>query len=608
MSQDVFVRIHTAVKPKVSRKTNEPRWPDEVLVFDTETTLDTEQTLTLGAFRRCRLHNGRYVCAEEGLIRPDAAPTNDLQVFTAAALDSPDIGFKTFPPPRLALLTRRDFVEKQLFRVLRLGGMVVCFNLPFDLSRLATSWRPARDGGWSLVLAERKSRRTGRLEPNPERPDIHIATRTSRSAFVNLTRPQHPEEWKTRGRFLDIHTLAHALYETSFSLDSLCKHLGVPGKLAHKLTGRVTLSEIRYCRQDVRATVDALNGLKTEFDRHPVTLLPDQTASSASFAKAYFHAMGIVPPSQKFRIPDRVHGIAMQSYYGGRTETRVRHVEVPVILTDFKSQYPTVNTLLGNWRVVTAARLSFPNATTEVRKLLRTVTLERTFNPAFWKHLSFFALVRPEDDILPVRSLYNGSTTNIGSSFLKSTQALWFAGPDLVASVLLTGKAPKILRAIRMAPHGRQRGLRNVTLRGAIPINPRQQDFFRHVIEQRERFTKRDPQGLFLKTMANAGSYGLFVEVISKALRKRKQVWIFSGEKRDPIRPSVVEQPGRWYCPPLASLITAGGRLLLAMLERRVRDIGGSHLFCDTDSMCIVAAKRRGWVPCPGGKTVKRKV
>jgi hypothetical protein len=53
---------------------------------------------------------------------------------------------------------------------------------------------------------------------------------------------------------------------------------------------------------------------------------------------------------------------------------------------------------------------------------------------------------------------------------------------------------------------------------------------------------------------------------------------------------AVVERPGRWYFPPIAALITAGGRLLLAMLERCVRDAGGTYLFCDTDSLCIVAS------------------
>ena len=63
----------------------------------------------------------------------------------------------------------------------------------------------------------------------------------------------------------------------------------------------------------------------------------------------------------------------------------------------------------------------------------------------------------------------------------------------------------------------------------------------------------------------------------------------------------VVENQGRWYFPPVAALITAGGRLLLAMLERCVTDAGGSYLFCDTDSLCIVASKDGGLVPCPGG-------
>jgi DNA polymerase elongation subunit (family B) len=62
-----------------------------------------------------------------------------------------------------------------------------------------------------------------------------------------------------------------------------------------------------------------------------------------------------------------------------------------------------------------------------------------------------------------------------------------------------------------------------------------------------------------------------------------------------------MENQGRWYFPPVAALITAGGRLLLAMLERCVTDAGGSYLFCDTDSLCIDASEKGGLVPCPGG-------
>jgi len=41
---------------------------------------------------------------------------------------------------------------------------------------------------------------------------------------------------------------------------------------------------------------------------------------------------------------------------------------------------------------------------------------------------------------------------------------------------------------------------------------------------------------------------------------------------------------------------------LLAMLEKCVEDEGGSYLFCDTDSMCMVATKKGGLVPCVGGR------
>ena len=72
MTHDVFLRAHVArPEPKSPRDPNRPAWPDEVLVFDTETTLDTKQQLTLGVFRRCRFDGQRYVCVEEGIFYGD---------------------------------------------------------------------------------------------------------------------------------------------------------------------------------------------------------------------------------------------------------------------------------------------------------------------------------------------------------------------------------------------------------------------------------------------------------------------------------------------------------------------------------------------------------
>ena len=56
-----------------------------------------------------------------------------------------------------------------------------------------------------------------------------------------------------------------------------------------------------------------------------------------------------------------------------------------------------------------------------------------------------------------------------------------------------------------------------------------------------------------------------------------------------------------FHFPPVSALITAGGRLLLSMLEKMVADAGGSYLMCDTDSMAIVASEHGGLVSCIGG-------
>src|SRR5206468_5008365 len=56
---------------------------------------------------------------------------------------------------------------------------------------------------------------------------------------------------------------------------------------------------------------------------------------------------------------------------------------------------------------------------------------------------------------------------------------------------------------------------------------------------------------------------------------------------------------------PLASLITSAGRLLLAMTETCVQEKQGTYLFCDTDSLAIVAAQKSGSLKIPGSENVR---
>jgi len=173
-----------------------------------------------------------------------------------------------------------------------------------------------------------------------------------------------------------------------------------------------------------------------------------------------------------------------------------------------------------------------------------------------------------------------------------------------VASVLLSGRVPNIQEAFRIVPHGQQLGLQPIKLRGAISVDPRNEDFFTRVIEYRKQNKADDRLEHFLKILANSASYGTYLELNPEKIDSggRPKVTVHSGDRIfEQPAPDTVEEPGKFYFPILGALITSGGRLLLAMIERCVRDAGGTYLCCDTDALTIVASKTGGSVEMPDG-------
>jgi hypothetical protein len=448
MIHDLYLRAHivlsgdgAAQQPEESRKrsrSSQP-WPDYALVWDTETKLDLEQTLNFGVWRFCQLRGTEYVAAQEGIFYRDGPDRKDVQTILAykqkhlvdQRLDGAD--------SELAVLSRAAFVEKVFWESVRAGALIVGFNLSFDISRIRVRWTAARNGGFSFVLSQLSDKRL----KNIHRPCVRIAPLNGVAEHIGLTAVRRKDEqyrWRCF-RPLDLHTLAFALTDNSYSLVGATEAFGSqPKKMEHEPTGQINEEEIAYARQDVRATLGLLNALKHEYDLHPIALRPDSAYSPASIGKAYLREMGIVEPMRKFKdIPPKIHGIAMAAYYGGRAECRIRRWPVPVVPVDLTSEYPSVDALLGIWDVLTAERLTVENATENVRALLAKVTLDNLFFPAFWKQLNFYARIIPEGDILPVRSVYDNKsgTCNIGLNALRWKQPMWIAGPDLIASVLL---------------------------------------------------------------------------------------------------------------------------------------------------------------------------
>lgn len=151
----------------------------------------------------------------------------------------------------------------------------------------------------------------------------------------------------------------------------------------------------------------------------------------------------------------------------------------------------------------------------------------------------------------------------------------------------------------------KQAGMRSINLRGSmVEIDPYKDDVFRKVIEQRKLHKSDQSLHYWLKILANS-IYGFFVELTPDAQKENVPAIVFSGDKRFRDSTDVIENPGNWFFPPLASLITAAGRLLLAMTEACVQEKRGTFLFCDTDSLAVVSSKRGGPLRVPGATDLK---
>lgn len=611
------------VRSRVASPVRSWRLPERVLLFDCETETDAGQALTFGSYQYCSYVAGRLVLIEEGLFYADDLAARDAAGLELLETYASDAG--------LPLHTRREFVDRVFWRCAYRGrAWVVGFNLPFDLSRLAVEFGEARGvykGGHSLILSDYEPPNGG-WRDDRYRPRVQVKSLDSKRAFIGFTarrkpdpddqipddassREPDPSFW-FRGHFLDLRTLAFALTNESHSLASACKSFGiVEGKLRVEQHGVITREYIDYNRQDVRATGQLFDALITEYRRHPIALVPTKAYSPASVVKAYLKAMAV--PKALTRQPDfprEVLGYGMAAYYGGRTECRIRRAPMPVVYVDFLSMYPTVNALMASWRLVTADRIELADVTAAVRELVSSVTTVDCFTRAFWPQLLTLVQVEPDGDIFPARADYaeNGQW-QIGHNPLSTDTPFWYPLADVVAAKLLSGRSPRILRAIHLEAIGQAAGLRKIKLAGEVEIDPASDDFFSTVIEQRRQLKHRndlDPAererlGAFLKVLANSGCYGIFAEINSEESSRPEPVTIYGLTEPFTQRLKSVETPGGYALPPLAACITAAARLMLVLLERLVTDAGGSYVFCDTDSMAIVATGDGGLINCTGG-------
>tara|TARA_B100000678_G_scaffold122818_1_gene102766 strand:+ start:15672 stop:18155 length:2484 start_codon:yes stop_codon:yes gene_type:complete len=585
-----------------------------VLVFDTETTADEAQSLRFGVYKLFE----KSELVETGFFFDE----NTLKAEEIKTL-------RAYAEPRdIEVMSVRRFVENKFFEECVLcQGSVVAFNLPFDLSRLAIQHGTAKSKdryrlfqhGFSLQLSEDEW----------TRPRVKVKHLSSRAAFIEFAQPRDGYVGKRKkGKppapypsfFVDVRTLAGVLLSGGFSLEQLCKELGVktPKKNVKKHGGTLTNRYIDYAVTDVQATWESYAILKAKLEEHGLSnATPHGLISEASLGKSYLAEMGIAPWQQMQPDFDPIRiGQIISTYYGGRSEVHRRREILPVFYCDFLSMYPTVNALMGLWAFIISDGMTEEVATDDVRRILEKWSPEDLRNPNNWKKLHCIVQIMPDDDVLPVRSVYSygtprneaGKSANIAINRLSSPEPLWFTLADCLASKFLhrEHKAPTVVQAIRFKPNQPQQTLTPVNLKGNPDhsVDPSKDDFFKRVIELRrdvnarkKRSTDKEEQArleteqLALKILANSTSYGIFVETLVEDLDEREELKRYGFDGKEAlIKSKVEERPGKYFHPLVATLITGAARLMLALSEWIAKTEKIDWIFCDTDGIAFTPA------------------
>ncbi|EQD45729.1 DNA-directed DNA polymerase B, partial [mine drainage metagenome] len=210
----VYLRVLT--RPKKARAKHEPNEerPNDnlTLVLDTETTTDYRQDLRFGVARVYAFGN-----LTRTVVFYEKVSERERETISAWAKER---GFDPMP--------REEFVLS-VFLPLALDqrSVVVGFNLPFDLSRLAVDFAPKeklRRGGawkeaWSLRLLTKSNPKFAYV------PAIRIQHVDARKSFISFSGTKGKRR-AFRGAFIDLKTLTAALTGAGHSLKSAGEALG----------------------------------------------------------------------------------------------------------------------------------------------------------------------------------------------------------------------------------------------------------------------------------------------------------------------------------------------------------------------------------------------
>jgi hypothetical protein len=571
-----------------------------VLIFDTETTGDAAQQLRVGAYQFRQ--DGELAVA--GLFYdPESLELDEMRVVCRYAADHD-----------LEIRVAAEFVDEVFFKLAyERHATIVGFDLPFGISRLAIKHHSARRsmrGGFTLRLSTKR-----------KWPDVEVKHLSGAAALIRFAERRKrdvPGSWRgqvrmapvNRGCFCDVSNLAAALTGKSRRLSQLAELLEATRKLDTEDGGGLVTEEfLDHVTGDVQTIWECFAKLA---ERYRSFGLSAYVHSEANFGKAYFDEMGV--PRWRDSQPDfrpEMIGTIISSYYGGRSEVRVRRRITRCLNLRFLSQYTSCCVLMGLWRYMIATGIEHEDATVWARRFLENVTLDKLKDKSLWRELPVLVQVKPATDIFPVRANYGEEQPyTVGLNWLSSEEPLWYTLADCIASKLLTGKAPQVVSALRFLPGPMSQNLQGIDIAGNFEyhIEPSTDDLFKRLIELRSRIKRQEKaaesagntrlaarlqaEQQALEITASATTHDIFSEMNAQEHERLRELVCHSAKGDFPSCVHNVEEPGKFFHPLLGSLITGAAHLLLASAERVAHDEGLGWVFCDTDNMCVA---------CPDG-------
>ncbi|MDP2926261.1 MAG: hypothetical protein Q8N99_07830 [Nanoarchaeota archaeon] len=588
MKNNIAIRGYTEKRNKKQRRQfpekEIPKLHDRILIFDTETTSDEFQNLKFGSF----IVVDNNVIQLRGIFyNPQNINSNEKNIIEGVAKIK-----------EISLFTLNEFVNEIFYpEVLGIKTLCINFNLPFDLSRLAFHYGDGRKhhhGWFSCQISE-----------DTRLPRIKIKHIDSAMSFMQFSSTYFKGRKGNRfkGYFLDLKTLSYVFSnKKDISLLGAGKFFGCKClKEEVKTHGVITPEYVEYNLKDVDSTYDLYLRILDHYHMYGIDAPITKIYSSAALAKYALRQLGIKPLSRiSSNIDSKLKGNLMAAYFGGRCEVKRRKTPTEVSVLDFKSMYPSLTILMNLWELICAKEIIRADVTEEIRDLLKNIRPEDLNNKEIWKRFNVLVELIPEEDVLPLRAVYKDKSSiyNVGINYFTHKDKFYYALPDVIATVLYTGKVPKITKATRFIPRGKQDTLKKARILG-IDIDPSKDNFIKVLVDQRQIFKDKcsllklergcqeykqyDGIQRALKILVNSITYGIFIEMLPQEEKSNIKVYsvneFFTKQK--------LEEEGRFFNPLIAVMQVAGARLLLAMTENLLKNKKSQHAYMDTDSCYI---------------------